>query len=60
MNKTGTITYEKVMIPIRLTPETYEKLVDAVQAKKKKSRGYSMNEFVNSLLEKELKIKRNY
>lgn len=60
MNKTGTITYEKVMIPIRLTPETYEKLVDAVQAKKKKSRGYSMNEFINSLLEKELKIKRNY
>ena len=60
MNDTGTITYEKIMIPIRLTPETYEKLIDAVQAKKKVSRGYSINQFVTSLIEKELKLKKNF
>ena len=57
MNNTGTVTYEKVMLTVRLTPETYEKLADRVNAKKKKQRGYSMNQCISELLEKELKVK---
>ena len=52
MNNTGTVTYEKVMLTVRLTPETYEKLADRVSAQKKKQRGYSMNQCISELLEK--------
>ena len=57
MNNTGTVTYEKVMLTVRLTPETYEKLIDRVNAQKKKQRGYSINQCISELLEKELKVK---
>lgn len=55
MNTTDIITYEKIMLPLRLPPETYEKMMDHVQKKKKQQRGYSVNQFMTDLIEKELK-----
>lgn len=51
VNKTGIYTYDKVMIPLRLPPETYEKLVLYVQHKKKEQRGYSINQCLTELIE---------
>ena len=54
MNDTDVITYEKIMIPLRLPPDTYEKMMDYVQKEKKKRRGYSVNQFLTNIIEKEL------
>ena len=35
MNKSNTPTYEKIMIPLRLPPEIYSRMMDEVQRKKK-------------------------
>ena len=58
MNKSKTPTSEKVGIPLRLEPELYEKMMDRVQKEKKKQRGYSVNQLLTELLEKELKEKK--
>ena len=57
MNKTNTITYEKVTIPLRLPPEIYNQMVDKVHDKKKEERGYSINQYLTELLTKDLKRK---
>lgn len=58
MNKTKTPTSEKIGIPLRLEPELYEKMMDRVQKEKKNQRGYSVNQLLTELLEKELKGKK--
>ena len=58
MNKSKTPTSEKIGIPLRLEPKLYEKMMDRVQKKKKQQRGYSVNQLLTELLEKELKEKK--
>ena len=58
MNKSKIPTSEKIGIPLRLEPELYEKMMDRVQKEKKKQRGYSVNQLLTELLEKELKEKK--
>ena len=58
MNKSKTPTSEKIGIPLRLEPKLYEKMMDRVQKKKKEQRGYSVNQLLTELLEKELKEKK--
>ena len=55
MNKSQTPTSEKIGIPLRLEPELYEKMMDRVQKEKKNQRGYSVNQLLTELLEKELR-----
>ncbi len=55
MNNSKTPTSKKIGVPLRLEPKLYEKMMDAVQNKKKQQRGYSMNQLITELLEKELK-----
>jgi len=57
VNKTKTPTYEKIMIPLRLPPEIYEQMMEVVQKKKKKERGYSVNQYLTEILSKDLKEK---
>ena len=59
MNKSKTPTSEKIGIPLRLEPKLYEKMMDRVQKKKKERRGYSINQLLTELLEKELKENSN-
>ena len=58
MNKSDTPTKQKIPIPLRLPPELYDKLVEAVQKKKKDERGYSINQYITEILEVELKEKK--
>ena len=58
MNKNKTPTSEKIGIPLRLEPELYEKMMDRVQKEKKNQRGYSVNQLLTELLEKELNEKK--
>ena len=58
MNKSNTPTSEKIGIPLRLEPKLYEKMMERVQKKKKEQRGYSVNQLLTELLEKELKEKK--
>ena len=57
MNNSDVSTYEKIMIPLRLPPDLYQKMNDKVQKEKKKQRGYSINQFLTSLIEKDLEEK---
>ena len=59
MNKSDTPTKEKISIPLRLPPEIYEQMMEAVQKKKKKERGYSVNQYLTEILAKDLKEKKN-
>lgn len=59
MNKTKTPTYEKIMIPLRLPPEIYDRMMDEVQKKKKDERGYSVNQYLTDILTKDLEGKEN-
>lgn len=58
MNKSKTPTSEKIGIPLRLEPVLYEKMMDRVQKEKKNQRGYSVNQLLTELLEKELNEKK--
>ena len=58
MNKSGIPTKQKVMIPLRIPMELYTEMVEAVHTAKKDDRGYSMNQYLTELLEKDLKAKR--
>lgn len=57
MNKSNTPTSQKIMIPLRLPPELYKKMVEEVQSRKKEMRSYSVNEYLTDLLETDLKEK---
>lgn len=57
MNKSDVITYEKVMLPLRLSPELYQKVREIVYLEKDKNRGYSINEYLTELIEQDLKDK---
>ncbi len=58
MNKSNTQTYEKIMIPLRLPPEIYSRMMDEVQRKKKEERGYSINQYLTDILIKDLEGKK--
>ncbi|MBO4338429.1 MAG: hypothetical protein K5755_00725 [Clostridiales bacterium] len=57
MNKSDVKTYDKIMLPLRLPPDTYQKMMEFVQKEKKRARGYSVNQFLTELIEKELNRK---
>ena len=57
MNKSDTPTKQKIPIPLRLPPELYEQMMEVVQKKKKKERGYSVNQYLTEILAKDLKEK---
>ncbi len=57
MNKSDTPTYQKIMIPLRLPPEIYNRMMDEVQKKKKDERGYSVNQYLTEILTKDLEEK---
>lgn len=57
MNKSSVPTANKIMLPLRLPPDIYEKMIAFVQKEKKKNRGYSVNQFLTELIEKELEEK---
>lgn len=59
MNKSDTPTYQKIMIPLRLPPEIYEQMMEVVQKKKKKERGYSVNQYLTEILVRDLEEKNN-
>ena len=59
MNKTKIPTYEKIMIPLRLPPEIYNRMMDEVQKKKKDERGYSITQYLTDILAKDLERKEN-
>ena len=58
MNLTGVNTNEKVMLTLRLTVDTYWDLLEKVQYTKKEKRGYSINQYLTELVEKDLKGKK--
>lgn len=55
MNKSDVITYEKVMMTLRLPPKTYSDMMDKVQKIKRETRGYSVNQYLTDLIERDLK-----
>ena len=57
MNKSNTPTYEKIMIPLRLPPEIYKRMMEEVQKKKRDERGYSVNQYLTEILTKDLEDK---
>lgn len=59
MNKTKTPTYEKIMIPLRLPPEIYNRMMEVVQKRKKDERGYSVNQYLTEILSNDLEGKYN-
>ena len=59
MNKSDIPTNQKIPIPLRLPPELYEQMIEVVQKKKKKERGYSVNQYLTEILAKDLKEKNN-
>ena len=59
MNKTKTPTYEKIMIPLRLPPEIYSRMMEVVQKRKKDERGYSVNQYLTEILSNDLEGKYN-
>lgn len=59
MNKSSTPTYQKIMIPLRLPPDIYNRMVEEVQKKKKKERGYSVNQYLTEILSRDLEEKQD-
>ena len=55
MNKSGIYTYDKVMLTLRLPPETYADMIEKVQKIKKDERGFSINQYLTELIERDLK-----
>lgn len=59
MNKTNTPTSKKVMTPLRLEPEIFFKAQKKVLMEKQNGKkGYSFNEYITDLVEKNLKEKK--
>ena len=59
MNNSNTPTSQKIPIPLRLEPELYTKLKKHVNVKQEKKRGFSINEYLTNLIEKDLKGENN-
>ena len=59
MNKSAIPTKQKISIPLRLPPELYEQMMEVVQKKKKKERGYSVNQYLTEILTKDLEEKKH-
>jgi hypothetical protein len=55
MNKSDIPTFQKIMLPVRLSPEVYYKMLEKVHKKKADERGYSINEYITELIAKDLK-----
>lgn len=55
MNKSDVYTCEKVMLTLRLSPKTYEDMIEKVQKLKKEERGFSINQYLTELIEKDIK-----
>ena len=55
MNKSKVLTYEKVMLPLRLDPDVYDAVRKKVNLQKENVRGYSMNQYLTELVMKDLK-----
>lgn len=58
MNNSKVSTNEKVMLPLRLPPEVYQKVRRKVNAKKDDIRGYSINEYLTELVMNDLGVKK--
>jgi len=54
MNNSDTPTHQKIMIPLRLPPNIYDRMMSEVQKRKKKERGYSVNQYLTEILSKDL------
>ncbi|MBQ7778861.1 MAG: hypothetical protein IJ404_00045 [Clostridia bacterium] len=59
MNISDTPTKQKLSIPLRLPPDIYEQMMEVVQKKKKKERGYSVNQYLTEILMRDLEEKNN-
>ncbi len=59
VNKSDVPTKQKISIPLRLPPDIYEQMMEVVQRKKKKERGYSVNQYMTEILAKDLEEKKN-
>ncbi|MBQ4108597.1 MAG: hypothetical protein IJC80_04270 [Clostridia bacterium] len=55
MNKTDVPTYQKIMLPVRLSPELYYQMMEKIHDKKRDERGYSINQYLTELIAKDLK-----
>ena len=58
MNNSKVSTQEKVMLPLRLPPDVYQKVRRKVNEKKDDIRGYSINEYLTELVMKDLGVKK--
>ena len=58
MNNSKISTREKVMLPLRLPPDVYQKVRKKVNAKKDDVRGYSKNKYLTELVMKDLGVKK--
>lgn len=58
MNNSKVSTQEKVMLPLRLPPDVYQKVRRKVNTKKDDIRGYSINEYLTELVMKDLGVKK--
>lgn len=48
-------TKDKVMIPLRISEELYQKVRNKVNEEKNKLRGYSINKYISELIENNIK-----
>ena len=55
-----TSRHMKKIIPLRLPPEIYNRMMDEVQKKKKGERGYSVNQYLTDILTKDLEGKKKW
>jgi len=58
MNDSGVLTYEKVMLTFRLSPELYNQMRKKVNIKKDEVRSYSINQYLTELVMKDLAKKK--
>ena len=58
MNSSKVSTQEKVMLPLRLPPDVYQKVRRKVNTKKDDIRGYSINEYLTELVMKDLGVEK--
>ena len=59
MNKTKTLTVDKVTFPLRLPPKMYKQIRAKVnEIKENENYAYSINEFLTEIIEKGLKEKK--
>ena len=56
MNKTKTLTVDKVTFPLRLPPKMYKQIREKVnEIKENENYAYSINDFLTEIIEKGLK-----